>query len=93
MGELEDRILACVDRGLSHLGETVKYVIYWHLENTFGLRRDRIPDRPGEFLSGLEKMYGSGVRIIEKDIVREIVDEFGIEANGFIEAVGKVRNR
>ncbi len=91
MGEFEDKILMCIDRGLNHLGETVKYVIFWHIENTFGLKRDKIPDKPEEFLRGLEGMYGSGAKIIEEDIVREIIDEFGIEANGFIEAVRKVK--
>ena len=87
--EYKNRILACVDRGLDHLGESVKYTIYWYLEHIFGLKRDKIPDRPDEFLRGLEEMYGFGARIIEKIIVREMVREFGIEGrlDDFVEAI------
>lgn len=89
--ELKNRILACIDRGLDHLGENVKYVIYWHIENTFGLRKDKIPDSPEEFIRGLESMYGPGAKIIEKSMVREIVNEFGIKANNFVEAIREAK--
>lgn len=91
MEEFKNRILTCVDRGLDHLGETVKYVIYWHLEHKFGLRKDKIPDSPEEFIKGLEEIYGMGTIIIEKNIVREINKEFGIKADDFLEAVKKAK--
>ncbi len=89
--KFRDRILTCIDRGLDHLGESVKHVIYWHLENKFGLKKSKIPDEPEEFIKGLGRMYGSGVRTIEKSIVREIAKEFGIEADSLVEAVKKAR--
>ena len=89
MKKYKDRILSCVDRGLDHLGENVKHVIYWHLEHEFGVKKDKIPDKPKEFIRGLEGMYGLGATIIERSIVREIVSEFEIEANDFVEAVRK----
>lgn len=91
MKEFKDRVLACVDRSLNHLGESVNYVIYWHLEHKFGLKKDKIPERPEEFIKGLEGMFGSGASMIEKIIVREIAKEFGIEAYGFVEAVKKAK--
>ena len=89
--KFRDRILTCIDRGLDHLGESVKHVIYWHLENKLGLKKFEMADRPEEFIRELEEMYGSGIRIIEKSRVREIAKEFGIEADSLVEAVKKAR--
>ena len=91
MGGSKEKILTCVDKGLNHLGESVKHVIYWHLEHRFGIKREKIPDRPEEFVRGLKAIYGAGANIIEKGIVREIVREFGIEADDFIEAVKRAK--
>ncbi len=91
MKGFKEKILACIDRGLNHLGDSVKYVIYWHLEHRFGLKREKIPDRPEDFIRGLEAIYGAGASIIEKGIVREISREFGIEAEDLVEAVKKAK--
>jgi len=85
-----DRVLKCVDNGLRCLGETVKRVLYWYLENEQGLKREEIPDKPGEFITGLEKIYGPGARVIERLIVSEMADEFGIETSSFVEGVEKL---
>ena len=85
--------MKCIDKGLNHLGEVVKQVIYWHLEYSFNLKRDKIPDKPEEFMRGLESMYGTGAKVIEGIIVSEIVNEFGIEGEveDLIEAIGKAK--
>ncbi|MEM3646714.1 MAG: hypothetical protein QW334_01020 [Thermofilum sp.] len=85
----KDRVLACVDKGLSHLGETIKHVVYWYLENECGLKKEEIPEKPEEFITGLEKMYGPGARVIEMNILSEMRSEFGINSESFIKAVRK----
>jgi hypothetical protein len=89
IGAPKDRVLKCVDRGLRCLGETVKRIVYWYLENEQGLKREEIPDKPQEFIIGLEKIYGSGAKIIERFIVSEMVDEFGVETSSFAEGIEK----
>ncbi len=86
-----DRFLACVDRGLSHLGETIKHVVYWYLENEYDLKKDAIPDKPEEFMKALEKMYGPGAKVMERNMVREMNSEFRMKANTFIEAVRNIK--
>jgi len=91
MRRFKSRVLACVDRGLSHLGENVKHVIYWYLKREFNTDVDAIADKPEVFMRLLERIYGSGVNVIERCIVEEISKEFKIEANDFIEAVKKAK--
>jgi|YelNatPaOPRAMG01_1025707.scaffolds.fasta_scaffold526775_1 hypothetical protein len=86
-----DRVLACVDKGLSRLGETIKNVIYWYIENEYGLKREEIPEKPEEFLKGLEKMYGPGARVIERNILNEMSEEFGIASESLTEAFRIIR--
>ena len=87
IGAPKDSVLKCVDRGLRRLGETVKRIVYCYLENERGVKREEIPDKPQEFILGLEKIYGSGAKIIERFIVSEIVDEFGVEASSLAEGI------
>ncbi|MEM3646739.1 MAG: hypothetical protein QW334_01145 [Thermofilum sp.] len=89
IGNSRDRVLKCVDNGLRYLGETVKRIIYWYLENECGLKKEEIPEKPGEFIMGLEKIYGSGAEVIERFIVSEMVDEFGVEASSLTEGIEK----
>jgi len=53
------------------------------------LKKEEIPDKPEEFITGLEKIYGSGARVIERLIVSEMAGEFGIETSSFVEGVEK----
>ncbi|MCX8183539.1 MAG: hypothetical protein N3F08_03885 [Crenarchaeota archaeon] len=89
-GKTSDRVLTCVNKGLSRLGETVKHVVYWYIENEYGLKREEIPKKPEEFLKGLEKMYEPGARVIELNILKEFSDEFGIVSESLVEAVKSV---
>ena len=91
MNEFKRRILKCIDKGLNHLGEVVKQVIYWHLEYSFNLKRDRIPSKPEEFVRGLESMYGTGAKVIEGIIVSEFKIEGEVE--DLIEAIRKAKKK
>ncbi|MBO3754052.1 MAG: hypothetical protein FGF53_04140 [Candidatus Brockarchaeota archaeon] len=91
MTKPSDRVLTCVDKGLSRLGGTVKHVVYWYIENEYGLKREEIPEKPEEFVKGLEKMYGPGAQVIERNILKEMSEEFGVTSESFIEAVKSVK--
>ncbi|MEM3523604.1 MAG: hypothetical protein QXU11_05495 [Thermoproteota archaeon] len=85
-----DRVLTCIDKGLSRLGGTVKHVVYWYIENEYGLKREEIPEKPEEFIRGLEKMYGPGARVIELNILKEFKEEFGVACESLVEAFKSV---
>ncbi|MBO3797384.1 MAG: hypothetical protein QXN67_08130 [Thermoproteota archaeon] len=89
----KDRVLRCVDNALRCLGETAKRIIYWYLENEHGLKKEEIPDKPEEFITGLEKIYGSGARVIERLIVSEMADEFGVETSSLTEGIEKTLSK
>ncbi len=78
MDSFKARILRCVDRGLASIGDTAKRVVYWHLENTFKLKVDEIPDRPERLSHALHRMYGPAAMMLEANIIREIASEFDL---------------
>jgi hypothetical protein len=79
-GELDTAILECVDRGIGTLGDAAKRAAYWHMEFTFGLRREDIPRRPQAFVRSIRQMLGGGAQVLEKSIVKEMERAFMISA-------------
>jgi len=58
-------LLEAIDEALSSLGESAKIAMYFHLENTFKIKKREIPDRIDEFQDALEKLLGLGARHLE----------------------------
>jgi len=90
---LNEEILECIDRGLSSLGESAKYVIYWHLKKDYKVSREEIPENPEKFLEALRDMFGAaGAAVLERSIVREIKFRFGgVEGNSLKEVIEELR--
>jgi len=75
-----NRLLAkAVDESLSFLGESAKYSIYFHLEYSFGLRREEIPKRPEIFAEKLESLLKDGSIYIERLILKRLYESVGLE--------------
>jgi len=70
------QILACIDEGMSLLGESGMKAVYWQMEKNFGLKHEEIPIRPEDFTSTLDMLFGSGAAVIRKMIVSEIAKRF-----------------
>jgi hypothetical protein len=94
-GDLEGRILGCVDRGLLAIGESGRHVIYWHMEQDKHLSRESIAKEPRKFIEALQGMFGPGAATLEKTIVREMKTEFRISGDieSFEEAVEEASRR
>ncbi len=92
---LDEEILECVDRGLSSLGESAKYVIYWHLKKDHKISREEIPRNPEKFLKALNDMFGdAGAAVLERSIIREIKLRFGdVEGDRLKEIVEELKRR
>jgi len=74
----EQRILECLDKGLSSIGESSRQALYWHIEHTYGVKRDDIPLHPDKFQASLESLFGVGSKILVRSIEAEISSVFKI---------------
>lgn len=74
----EDRVLGCVDKGMGTLGDGTSLAVYWHIERTYGLKREEIPGEPQKFMKSLEAIFGAGAHVLEMSVVMEIRSAFGI---------------
>jgi hypothetical protein len=66
-----------IDEALTSLGESVKYAIYFHLENKFKIAKKDIPYRLEDFADGLEKIFGLGANFIEILIMKNLFEKIG----------------
>ena len=60
-----DTLLEAIDEAFSSLGESIKTAIYFHLENSMGIKKREIPFRIDDFQNALEKIFGLGARLLE----------------------------
>ena len=72
--------LAAIEDGLSSLGESPKQAIIFHLENTFNIEKERIPENLTEFTRALEKIFGPGTSYLEKLIIKNLFEKLGLES-------------
>jgi hypothetical protein len=91
-------LLAAVDESLSSLGDSPKQAILFHLECSFKIKKERIPENITEFTKALEKIFGPGALYLEKLIVKRINEKLGLEFEeaeswNLLEYVKDVRKR
>jgi len=77
--EFEKLFMEAVDESLKSLGESVRHMIFYHLENTYSVKRQDIPKKPEAFAEGLEKIFGVGALVLEKIIVKTLYSKLGLE--------------
>ena len=66
----EKLLLEAIDEGLNVLGESSKQVVYFNLEKTFMMNRLDIPYRIEEFTDAIERIFGTGAKILEIQIMK-----------------------
>ncbi len=71
-------LLEAVDEGLLVLGSSVKDTVYYYVERSCGLRRERIPERLEDFHSALQGLFGAGAKVIEKLIAQKLYAILGL---------------
>jgi hypothetical protein len=76
--EFNKLLVSAIDEALTSLGESVKQSIYFHIEHTFEVPRDRIPENIVEFQGGLEKIFGAGAQYIEITIMKNLHSKIGL---------------
>jgi hypothetical protein len=91
-------LLAAVEESLSSLGNSPKQAILFHLETSFKIKKERIPENITEFAKALEKIFGPGASYLEKLIVKRLYEKLGLkfeheESRDFLESVDDVKKR
>ncbi len=82
----ERGFLTSMDEVLDVLGETSKRTIYYHLETTFSLPREAIPEKPEALAHALEVMLGKGGVLLQRRILTRYYEKMGLpfeEHRGF----------
>jgi hypothetical protein len=70
--------LEAVEEGLSSLGESPKQAILFHLENSFKIKREEIPENLTEFQKALEKIFGPGTPYLERLILKKFYEKLNL---------------
>ena len=91
-------LLAAVEESLSSLGDSPKRAILFHLESTFNIKKEHIPDNITEFSKALDKIFGPGATYLEKLIMQRLYEKLGLkfeelENRDFLECVDDVKRR
>jgi len=91
-------LLAAVEESLSSLGDSPKQAILFHLQDTFKIEMERIPENITEFTKALEKIFGPGANYLEKLIVKNLHEKLGLEFENssnldFLECLNHVKRR
>ena len=83
ISSFDQTIIEIVDQTFSKLGLKVKQTLYSCLEADYRLRKKAIPERIGDFVSAIEKIFGSSALLLEIDVmkaIRQKVPAFTCEA-------------
>jgi hypothetical protein len=75
--DFEKVVTEAVDEGLSSLGDSSKQAIYFHLEKSFNIKRQEIPNRIEDFTNALEKIFGLGANFLEILIEERLNEKTG----------------
>jgi hypothetical protein len=74
-----EALLAAIEESLSHLGDSPKQAILFHMETSFNLKREKIPTNLTEFVKALEGIFGPGAEYLEKLILRHLHEKLGLK--------------
>ena len=68
----EVTMIEAVNEGFALFGHFSKQAIYFHLENTFKIKKQEIPYKLEEFADAIEQIFGAGAKLIEIRIIEAL---------------------
>ena len=74
-GEFEKLLVEAIEESLSSLGDSPKQSILFHLENTFKIKKQEIPDNTASFDVALKKLFGPGADFLEAVIAKKLCEK------------------
>lgn len=99
--DFERILLEAVDEGLSSLGQSSRRAIYFHLEESFKVKKKEIPYKIEVFADAIEKIFGVGADFLEILIMKRLHEKIGElrlksaekESSGFSDHIEKMREQ
>lgn len=85
ISKFEELLMESIDAGLAVLGESSKHVVYFYLEKTFKMNRLDIPYRIEEFTCAIERIFGTGAKILEIQIMKCLFKKVGYSIKNYSE--------
>lgn len=78
--EVDDLLLSVIDETLKQIfNEAGTNVIYDYLMNNHHLKLEEFAEKPEVFSAGLERLMGSGAKVIEILVLKNIYSELGLK--------------
>ncbi len=77
--DFEKLLLEAIDEGLGSLGDSSRQSIYFHLDKSFNIKKDQIPEKIHTFESAIESIFGLGANFLELLIMRRLHEKVGQE--------------
>lgn len=74
-------LLEAVDEAFDTLGASIKEALYFHLETTFAIKKETIPENPAKLSDSLERIFGLGAKFVEKMIIDSVYRKTGCKPN------------
>jgi hypothetical protein len=97
-GEFEKLLVEAIDESLSSLGDSPKQAILFHLEKTFKIKKQEIPNNVGSFDVALKKLFGPGADFLESLIAKKLCEKADLvfkrsppEEAGFTETIASIK--
>jgi hypothetical protein len=96
--KFNDALLKAVDFAFDLLGKSCHHALYFHLEKTFRVSREEIPNKVEEFDNAIKLIFKDGAVYLEKIILEKLCEDLGVKFEGksgfsFVDAVSKVKGR
>jgi len=70
--EFEELFIEAIDQTLSNLGLGVKQAFYSFLEVHYTLSKEDVPNRIGDFVDGMEKIFGTSASLLEVEVMKSL---------------------
>jgi hypothetical protein len=80
-----DEVLGkAIDQALMLTGESVKKIIYYHIETKYLLKPEDISKNPELFVLALRSLLGSGSAYIESLILKKVCEAYNIDRDDLV---------
>lgn len=77
--DFDKTLLEAVDHALLSFGESPRKAIYYHLDRSFKIQKEDIPEETERFMCALSAIFGSGAAVIEKLIVKDLYQRLNLD--------------
>ena len=80
-----DTVLSnAIDNALTGLGEPVKKILFYHIQNKFLMKPEDIPKNPDLFVLALKNLLGAGSSHVETLILEEVCRTYKLDSACFL---------